>query len=91
MHGVHLKWLPAQVALTVIDSELIPDDIRVHIGVYSAFALAIIVHAIQGQAIGVEACPLCRAQVNLQTDDADSTFHLQVIVIWAYRQKISIW
>lgn len=90
MHCANLKWLPAQVTLTVIDSKLITYDRRVHTGVYSAVALAIIMHAIQGQETGVEACPLCCTQVNLQFNDINSTVHIQVIIICVYRQNISV-
>lgn len=78
---MHLQRLSTWVLLAMVDCQLVADDRWVHSGVDSAPALGVIALPVQGQAIGVKACPICGAQVYLQKDHACATVYHQIIVV----------
>lgn len=82
-----LQRLATGIILTVVNRKLVTDDWRVHAGVDRALALCHVVVPIQSQVCGVEACPLSRAQVDLQGDGVGATVDCQVRIVYERRNK----
>lgn len=77
----HLQRLSTWVLLGVVDWQMVADDRWVDSGINGALALGIIALPVQGQAVGVKACPLSGAQVYLQSDHVGATVYNQIIVV----------
>lgn len=65
----------------MVEWQTVADDRWVDSGINGAHALGIIALPIQGQAVGVKACPLSSAQVYLQSDHVGATVYHQIIVV----------
>lgn len=73
-----LQRLAAGVVLTIVHRKIVTDDRRVYAIIHGAQTCSFVVIPIESQRGGVEACPLGRAQVDLDGYHAGATSYRQI-------------